>query len=322
MRSLLPVRKIFLPCLLQRDAADKKRARGTTDSVRACARDHATHHITPAGKKLQHGSATFTQKHSCADVCAERRREFCRSAEASLSTADVHDARDHHHLKRGEDRHVCQRDRLRANCRANRGRRLYQHLCDMMLRFAIARNSDHFDFRLVWEFLCQNGQQPARFSGMHVGELNDLQQTIADRWLRFQNFSQLCNALFRSEANPDDFGVRQRSANVMLEMQQDIGGFAGCWFFKTRFPLVEKEYDVGRLTFEIFFDLSYGGIGCVTSIQDGNRSMPGYVPIDPSMHWHQSNIQLLWRAGCKKRVDDSVGRRFARSDEEEPRRAL
>src|SRR6266478_4283267 len=29
-------------------------------------------------------------------------------------------------------------------------------LMDMMLRFAIARNPDHFDFRLVWEFLCQN----------------------------------------------------------------------------------------------------------------------------------------------------------------------
>ena len=105
-------------------------------------------------------------------------------------------------------------------------------------------------------------------------------------------------------------------------MQQDIGGFTGCWFFKTRFPLVEKEYDVGRVTLEIFFDLSCRGIGCVTSIQDGNRTMPGYVPIDPSMHWHQSNIQLLWRAGGKKRVDDSVGRRFTRSDEEEPRRAL
>src|SRR5206468_1992515 len=131
-------------------------------------------------------------------------------------------------------------------------------------------------------------------------------------WLRFQNFSQLRSALFRSEANPDDFGVVQRFANVMLEMQQDINGFAGCCFFKTRFPLVEKEYDVGRLTFEILVDLSCGGIGCVAGVQDGNRSMPGYAPIDPSMHWHQSNIQLLWRARRKKRVDDSVGRRFAR----------
>src|SRR6266436_9988508 len=157
---------------------------------------------------------------------------------------------------------------------------------------------------------------------MHVGELNDLQQTIADRWLHFQNFSQLRSTLFRSEANTNDFGVGQRSANVMLEMQQDIGGFASCSFFGTRFPLVEKEYDVGRLTFEIFFDLSCDGIVCVTSIQDGNRTMPGYVPIDPSMHWHQSNIHLLWRAGRKKRVDDSVGRRLARSNEQKSRGPL
>src|SRR5439155_1244788 len=132
--------------------------------------------------------------------------------------------------------------------------------------------------------------------------------SVAARKLRSQNFSQLCSTLFRSEANTDDFGVGQRCANVMFEMQQDIGGFIGCWFFETRFPLVEKEYDVGRLTLEIFFDLSCGGIGCVTGIQDGNCSMAGYVPIDPSMHWHQRNIQLLWRAGGKKRVDDSVGR--------------
>src|SRR5216117_1689690 len=69
--------------------------------------------IAPAGKKLQHRTGTFAEKHSCADVCAERRHKFCRSAQASPSTADVHDARDHHHLERGEDWHVCQRDRLR-----------------------------------------------------------------------------------------------------------------------------------------------------------------------------------------------------------------
>ena len=138
MRGLLPVRQIFLARLLQRDAADKKRARGTTDSVRACAGDHAADHIAPAGKKLQDRAGTFAEKHSCADICAERRHEFCRSAQASLSTADVHDPRDHHHLKRGEDRQVCQRDRLRANRGTDRGRRFYQHLCDVMLRVAIA----------------------------------------------------------------------------------------------------------------------------------------------------------------------------------------
>src|SRR5260370_34667949 len=108
----------------------------------------------------------------------------------------------------------------------------------------------------------------------------------------------------------------------MLEMRQKIRGFACGWFLSTRFPLVKKEYDVGRLAFKIFFDLSCSRIIGVPSIQDGNRSMARYVPVDPSMHGHQSNIHLLWRAGRKKRVDDSVGRRFARSDEEEPRRAV
>src|SRR6266481_413415 len=108
----------------------------------------------------------------------------------------------------------------------------------------------------------------------------------------------------------------------MLEMQQEIRGFAVGWFFSARFPFVEKKYDVGRLAFEIFFDLSCSRIIGAPSVQDGNRSMARYVPVHPSMHGHQSNIHLLWRAGREKRVDDSMGRRFARSDEEEPRRAL
>src|SRR6266487_4327183 len=77
-----------------------------------------------------------------------------------------------------------------------------------------------------------------------------------------------------------------------------------------------------KMTSEVFFDLSCCGIARVARIQDGDRSMTGYVPVDPAMHRHQSNIHLLLGARCKKRVDDSVRRHFARSDEEKSRRPL
>src|SRR6266498_4195924 len=102
-------------------------------------------------------------------------------------------------------------------------------------------------------------------------------------------------------------------------MQHEIGDG---WSRQIRFALVEKEDEVGRLTSEVFFDLSCRGIARVARIQDGDRSMTGYVPVDPAMHRHQSNIHLLLGARCKKRVDDSVRRHFARSDEEKSRRPL
>ena len=105
-------------------------------------------------------------------------------------------------------------------------------------------------------------------------------------------------------------------------MQQEACGFGGSWFLKIRFRVIEKEDDVGGLAFETFFDWSCSGIACIPRIQDGDRSMAGYVAIDPSMHGHQSNIHLFWHASRKKGVDDSMGRYFARSDQEEPRRPL
>src|SRR5256885_8039922 len=102
-------------------------------------------------------------------------------------------------------------------------------------------------------------------------------------------------------------------------MQHRVGGG---WSRQIRFDVVEKEDDVGRLTSEVFFHLSCPGTARVARIQDGDRSMTGYVPVDPAMHRHHSNIHLLLGARRKKRVDDSLRRYFARSDEEEPRRPL
>ena len=85
---------------------------------------------------------------------------------------------------------------------------------------------------------------------------------------------------------------------------------------------VEKKDDIGRLTSDIFFDLSCRGIAHVARIQDGECAMTGYVPVDPAMHGHHSNIHLLLGARRKQRVDDSVRRHFARSEEEEARRPL
>src|SRR6266705_6145956 len=94
------------------------------------------------------------------------------------------------------------------------------------------------------------------------------------------------------------------------------------WSRQIRFAVIEKKDDVGTLTYEVFFDLSCRGIACVARIQDGDRSMTRYVPVDPPMHGHESNIHLLLGARCKKRVDDSVRRHFAGSDEQESRRPL
>src|SRR5215469_18361922 len=91
---------------------------------------------------------------------------------------------------------------------------------------------------------------------------------------------------------------------------------------KVRLSVVEKEHEVCRLTHKIFFDLSGRGSACVARIQDRDRSTAGYVPVDPAMHGHHSNIHLLLAARRKERVDDSVRRHFARSDEEESRWAL
>src|SRR5207249_2338022 len=91
---------------------------------------------------------------------------------------------------------------------------------------------------------------------------------------------------------------------------------------KVRLSVVEKEHNVCWLTHEIFLDLSCRGVACVTRVQDGDRSTTGYVPVDPPMHRHHSNIDLLLGARRKKRVDDSVRRNFARPDKEKSRRPL
>src|SRR5438093_7511954 len=105
-------------------------------------------------------------------------------------------------------------------------------------------------------------------------------------------------------------------------MQHEVERVGRGQVLEISLPVVEKEDDVWRLTSEVFFDLSCCGIARVARIQDGDRSMTGYVPVDPAMHRHQSNIHLLLGARCKKRVDDSVRRHFARSDEEKSRRPL
>ena len=153
---LLPGRKIFLSCIFQRDPTDKKRAGRATDRVGAGARDHTADHIAPAWEKFQDRPSPLTEKHSCANICPDGRHKFRRSAQASFSTADIHDAGDHHHLERSENRQVCQRNGLRSDCRANGSRRFYQHLCDVMLRFAITRNSNHLDLCLIRKLLYQN----------------------------------------------------------------------------------------------------------------------------------------------------------------------
>src|SRR6266480_524117 len=137
-RSFLAVGQIFSPRIFKRNAADKKCAGSTADSICAGAGNHASDDVAPARKKLQDCPCTFAQKHSHADVCSKRRDKLRRSAQASFAAADVHDSRDHYHLERSKNRHVRERNGLRSDSRANCGRRFYQHLCDVMLRVAIA----------------------------------------------------------------------------------------------------------------------------------------------------------------------------------------
>ena len=58
---------------------------------------------------------------------------------------------------------------------------------------------------------------------MHSRELNDLQQTVADRRFRIERLLQLRSARF-SEANADDFGIVYRTAELMFQMQQGASG--------------------------------------------------------------------------------------------------
>src|SRR6266550_9349912 len=150
-RASASASQICAPSILQRNAFEEIRGSGAADCICASTRDHAADHVTPAGKELQKGARSFPQKHSRADICAERAKEFCGRAQTSLAPAYVHDSGNHHQLKRGENWQIGQRNRLRSDCGANRRCRFYQHSRDVMLRFGIARNPNHFDLGFVWQ---------------------------------------------------------------------------------------------------------------------------------------------------------------------------
>src|SRR5262245_20933344 len=135
--------------LFEGSAFEKVRRCGATNRIRARARDHAANHIAPPWEEFQHRARSFPKEHTYTDVRSQCSDELSRSPQASFSAADVHDSRDHQNLERREDRHVCQWNRLRTDRSADRSGRFYQHLGNMKLRVAIARNSDHLDFRLV-----------------------------------------------------------------------------------------------------------------------------------------------------------------------------
>ena len=86
------------------------------------------------GKNLSRARAAFAQDHSRADVHAERADKLGRRAQTAFAAANVHDAGNHHELKRGQDRQIGQRNRLRADRRADCGRRFHEALGDLALR--------------------------------------------------------------------------------------------------------------------------------------------------------------------------------------------
>ena len=157
---------------------------------------------------------------------------------------------------------------MRTDRGANRGSRFDQHLGHVLLRFAVPRNSNDFDLRLVWQFACEKRQQSARFSAMHVAEHDDLQQPTSQRRLRLERFFELRSAHVRSKRDADDFGVGEAAAEIMWYRQGQLGGvMVGC-FLDFRFPIIENENDIGRLTFEVVLYLSGGGGVCTARIED------------------------------------------------------
>ncbi len=102
---------------------------------------------------------------------------------------------------------------------------------------------------------------------MHVAEHDDLQQTTSQRRLRLERFFELRSAYVRSKRDADNFGVAEAAAEIMLYTQGQLGGvMVGC-FLDFRFPIIENENDIGRLTFEVVLHLS-GGDVCITCIED------------------------------------------------------
>src|SRR5215471_4762541 len=86
--------QVRLPGLFQGNAFEKVCRRRATHRVRTRASDHPANHVSPSRKKLQHCAGAFAKKHSCADIRTKRGNELSRSAQTSLSAADVHDSRD------------------------------------------------------------------------------------------------------------------------------------------------------------------------------------------------------------------------------------
>ena len=109
-----------------------------SDSVGSRACYHATDDISPAGEKFQERASALAQKHSSADVGPERADKFCGRTQAALASAQIHDPGNHHQLQSGEDGEIRQRDRLRADRRADRAGRFDENVCDLTLGFAVA----------------------------------------------------------------------------------------------------------------------------------------------------------------------------------------
>jgi len=110
-------------------------------------------------------------------ICPDGRHKFRRSAQLR-SRPLIYMMPRPSSLGARENRQVCQRNGLRSDCRANGSRRFYQHLCDVMLRFAITRNQSSRPLPDS-EAALSELTTDARFGRMHSRELNDLQQTVA-----------------------------------------------------------------------------------------------------------------------------------------------
>ena len=92
----------------------------------------------PSREKFQQSTRSLAKHKSGAYVCANGGNKFARQLCTDFAAADVHDPADHHDLQSGQHREIGDRDRLRADCGADRGDGLDECLGDLRLQFADA----------------------------------------------------------------------------------------------------------------------------------------------------------------------------------------